>query len=187
MKKTLSILNPLICKPYTDLTLEELSALYKSNPTEQILATAYSKVLNLAILIRKRYYTVDEDDAASFCLEKLDYALQNYNSDTSFNFTTFFCHLFETSLKLEIQKNSRKKRKGLLESIEDGIDVGLEDTYNVIEMLLPKNLTTNEHEYCILASEGYDNSDIAKYLGVSRMTICNIRKSLKIKLCGLQI
>lgn len=185
MNDTLKLLQPFINSQLENLTLEQLAFKYQSNNETTILATSFSKVFKLAIIIKNEYYGLDDTDIASWCLEKLDYCLRTYKTGNCF--TTYFSVVFKNKLREETEKLNYKKRKGILESINDILDIGICDTYNLIDMLLPKDLTDKEYTYCILASEGYDNSYIAGELNVSRMTISNIRKSLKNKCLTLQI
>lgn len=181
---TLKLLQPFINPHYNSLSLEELAIQYQLNAETAILATSFSKIFKLAIIIKNEYYGLDDTDIASWCLEKLDYCLKTFSGNNKFS--TYFSTVFKNKLREETERLNYKKRKGILESINELLDIGIDDTYNLIDMLLPKNLTDKEYTYCILASEGYDNSYIAQKLDVSRMTISNIRKSLKVKCETLQ-
>lgn len=186
MYDTYKLLQPLVCEMYEEESLEHLSELYSSTPDSLILASAYAKVFKLAIVINNSYWGLTEADMASFCLEKLDFCLRTFVQDRGVKFITYFSRVYKNKLREETEKLNRKKRKCILESINDLINVGVEDTYNLIEMLLPDTLTQREYQLCLLASEGYDRAYCAEKLGVSRMTICNMEKSLRVKLNGLQ-
>ena len=184
MEKTRKLFNPFVDNELLGVSLNELAIMYQKMPTTVILATSFEKTFKLAQLIQNQYYGLNEEDVVSWYLEKLDLCLKTYNGVAQFQ--TYFAKVFRNKLREETEKQNYKKRKCILESINDIVEIGLEDTYNVIDMLLPKNLTSNEHDYCILASQGYDNAYIAQQLDVSRMTISNIRKSLKVKCIDLQ-
>lgn len=184
MYSTYKLLQPLTDKKLNSLTLEELALQYKVNADSKILATAYCKIFKLAIMLSNKYWGLNESDIASFCLEKLDLCLRTYNSESAF--TTYFGKVFCNKLREETENLSRKKRKCILESINNLINVGVEDTYNLIELMLPDTLTSKERKLCIMESEGYDRKDIAEELNVSRMTIHNMEKSLQIKLTDLR-
>lgn len=177
-----NLLKPLSSE--SDIPLESLAMQYQKCDTSTILATAYCKIFKLAIIINNEYYGLCEDDMASWCLEKLDMCLRTYNGQNKFS--TYFSKVYRNKLREETERLNYKKRKSILVSINEVIEEGVEDVYNLIELMLPKNLTSKEHTYCILASKGYDNAFIADNMNVSKMTISNIRKSLKVKLSTLQ-
>jgi len=184
MYETKKLLNSFVDTKLLELSLENLAIEYQKTPTTNILATAFNKVYNLAIQVENKYWGLNDDDLASWCLEKLDYCLKTFNGDNKFS--TYFYIVFSNKLREETENINAKKRKGILVSINELINTGVEDTYNFIELLLPTNLTDKEYKYCLLVSDGYDKKDIAEKLNVSRMTICNIEKSLRNKLFTLQ-
>lgn len=184
MYDTLKLLNPLVDIDLQKLPLETLAKMYQANSDARILATAYSNIYKLAILINEDYWGLDKTDYASFCLEKLDFCLRTFNQSNKF--TTYFSVVYRNKLREETEKLNYKKRKCLLQSINDIVETGVEDTYNLLELILPPNLTNKERVVCIMKSEGYENKDCAKELNVSKMTISNIEKSLRVKLATLQ-
>lgn len=186
MYNTYKLLLPLVDDNLKVLSLEKLSDLYKQSQQSNILATAYTKIYKLATVVKNNYWGLTEEDYASFCLEKLDTCLKTYNNaDKKAKFSTYFCRVYGNKLREETEKLNYKKRKCILESINELVDIGIEDTYNLIEMILPNTLTQREYELCKLESEGYDKAYCAEALGVSRMTICNMEKSLRVKLSDL--
>lgn len=187
MYNTRKLLLPLIDAHYDDLTLEELCEEYKIKADARILASAYDKIYRLAIVINNNYWGLTEADYASHCLERLDFCLRTYDirPNRKAKFITYFCKVYGNKLREETEALNRKKRKCILTSINELINVGVEDTYNLIELLLPNTLTEKEYRLCMLESEGYDKQYCADALGVSRMTISNLEKSLRIKLADL--
>lgn len=186
MNSTYKLLVPLMDSRYDLLSLEELAEEYQLKGDARVLAVAFDKIYKLAIIIKNKYWGLTEEDYASFCLERLDFCLRNYCIDRPANFATYFCTVYGNKLREETESLNRKKRKCILESIHDLIDVGVEDTYNLIEMMLPNTLTKNEYKLCLLESKGYTKKDCAEILGVSKMTIHNWEKSLQVKLVDLQ-
>ena len=184
MLNTLKMLKPLIADEMRGLTLNELALMYQETHDCRILATSYSKIYKLAISISNNFWGLSESDLASFCLEKLDYCLLTYKPD--FQFTTYFSTIFRNKLREETEALNYKKRKCILVSINELINIGIEDTYDILEMFIPSNLTDREYKLCKLESIGYDKKDCAKKLGVSTMTICNMEKSLRNKFNCLQ-
>lgn len=185
MYETLKLLQPLINKETNDWTLEYCAYMYQREHASNILALAYSKIYKLATVVKNNYWGLTEEDYASFCLERLDFCLKTYDADAKAKFTTYFCRVYGNKLREETEKLNYKKRKCILESINEVIDMGVEDTHNLLEMMLPNTLTPREYELCKLESMGYDKAFCAEQLGVSRMTICNMEKSLRVKLSDL--
>ena len=177
MYSTYKLLQPLVDKNLDSYSLEELAFMYQQNSESRILATSYCKIYRLAIMLSNKYWGLTEADVASLCL-------LTYQEGSAF--TTYFGKVFCNKLREETENLNRKKRKCILESINDLINVGVEDTYNLIEMMLPANLTSKERTLCIMESQGYDRKDIASELNVSRMTIHNMEKSLQVKLSPLR-
>lgn len=186
MYDTFNMLYPFTTVEYMADTMEQLSMLYKVCSSEQILATAFCKIVKLISKINDEFFGLDETDMESWSLEKLEMCLRTYDETKGVKFITYFGRVYHNKLREETEKLNYKKRKCIMQSINDIIDIGINDTYNLLTMILPKNLTEKEKTYCILASQGYDNSYIADTLGVSRMTISNIRKSLNVKCISLQ-
>ena len=184
MYRTKEFLSGSVSTLYMTLPLENLAILYQQSPKVEIFSTAFNKIFNLAITIKDKYFGLNDDDVASWCLEKLDYCLKTYKEGNKFS--TYFYTVFSNKLREETENLNAKKRKSILVSINEVLNIGIEDTYNLLMVDLPKGLTMREYEYCKLASEGFDKNYIAEQLDVSRMTICNIEKSLRVKLLSLQ-
>ena len=184
MNDTLKLLQPFIIESSDDITLETLAGIYKVQPHTRALATGFYKLFRLICKIKDEYWGLDETDVASWSLEILDKCFHTY--DGTAKFITYYAKCLRNKLREETEKKNYKKRKCILVSINEVVEEGICDVYNLIDMLLPETLTYKEKLYCLLASKGYDNSFIADILGVSRMTISNIRKSLKVKLATLQ-
>lgn len=179
MNNTLKLLAPLADLKLSNESLETLALMYQQKAETVILATCFLKVFSLIHKLSNNYWGLTSEDIASWSLEKLDMCLKNYNSENSFS--TYYYVVLKNKFREETEKLNYKKNKCILCSINELVEMGIEDTYNFIEMILPTNLTEKEFIYCELASQGYDNAYIADFLQVSKMTISNIRKSLKVK------
>lgn len=186
MVDTLNMLKPYVKSDLCKLTLVELAYMYQINGNDDILASSYEKLYKLAINISNKYWGLDKDDIESNCLYQLDFCLRTFDSTKSDSFISYFSKCLSNKFRELTEGINCLKRKCILEPIDNALDIGVSDVYSVLELLLPNNLTKSELAYCELASQGYDNTYIANYLKVSRMTICNIRKSLKVKLSPLQ-
>lgn len=195
MDSTLKTLSTIITPELDKLSLEQLAAVYAEGLNPSALASAYRKIFKLAVQISKKYYGFSSEDLASFVLEELDKSLQMYTPERS-AFSTFFATMLNNRLRMESQALSTDKRKAFLyadsfeQAIENGYDAvcdmyeGIQET---LESLKAFGLTLRELTYCKLVMCDYKNSEIANMLGVSVMTLSNMRKVLRIKLAPLHL
>lgn len=194
MLKTLNTLSPLIIDEHRNMTLEEIAEAYRKDLNPSLLALAFHKTFKLIIDISKRYYGLSSEDIASFSLEKLDFALQTYKADES-NFTTYFSKILMNKFREETEALNTHKRKAIFfsdsyEAIkEKGFDIPdyMPENEDLDYILKPYNLTERELAYCKLIIADYTNAEISMKLGVSVMTLSNIRKRLRKKLIPLTL
>lgn len=195
MDTTLKTLSTIMAPELGKLSLEQLSAIYAEGLNPSVLAVAFNKVYRLAIRIGQHYYGFSEEDLASFTLEELDKSLQLYTPGRSV-FTTYFATMLNNRLRMESQALSTDKRKAFLyadsldDVLEGGFDIAAQMVDNIedtLASLLSLGLTSRELQYCKLVMLDYKNSEIAKILGVSVMTLTNLRKRLRIKLEPLHL
>lgn len=183
MIDTLKMLRPFVDESLKNVSLNNLALMYQPSRNCSILASAYERIYKLAINISNKFWGLDCSDVASYCLEKLDFCLMTYNGNGEFS--TYFYVVFHNKLREETEKLNYKKRKCILQSINEIINIGVEDTYNLLELMLPSNLSKREYELCLLEAEGYDRKYCAEKLGVSRQQIHNIEVGLRNKLSYL--
>lgn len=190
MNDTLRTLRPLVTPELNELTLEQLADAYPETLNPSVLATAFSKVFKLIVNVSHRYFGFDQSDIASYSLQSLDKALQTYDRGKG-AFTTYFTTVFMNKLREESQKLSTSKRKAFMYStsyealLEDNFDIVSDDEQTIEQVLWDiegYGLSEKEIQYCKYVMEGYTNKDIAKVMQTSIMTLCNIRKKLRIKL-----
>jgi len=95
----------------------------------------------------------------------------------------------------ETEALNTQKRKALFFSdsyevmVENGFDLvaaTCEDD-EIMDTLTQYKLTEKELQYCSLILNGWSNSEISKMLGVSVMTLSNMRKKLREKLMPLAL
>jgi RNA polymerase sigma factor (sigma-70 family) len=190
MQETLKNLRLLITEDSVKLSLEELSKEYKKEQDPTYLATAFEKVFKCIIQISQNFYGLTEDDLASFSLEKLDYCLQTFDESKS-KFITYFYNILKNKFREETQYLSMQKRKLNYEStsydliIENGYDAPFYD--NEADYVDLEILEKQEKMYCELLLRDYTNQEISNILGVSVMTLCNMRKRLRGKFYKNQI
>lgn len=169
-------------------SLEELSSLYRQQPTDYIVAEAYLKLTSVIFNVYKKYTHLELCDCVSFALEKLEMCLLTYVPGSANKFTTYFAQVLRNKLREETQRLNWSKRCVIFNStslqylMEQGFDCtgGQEPTAPIT---LPNTLTKNEAKYCELLAMNYGtNKEIAEFMSVSVMTLCNMRRSLRQKL-----
>lgn len=171
-----------------NVSLEELSSMYRSNQVDYIVAEAYMKVTDVIFNIYKKYTHLELCDCVSYALEKLEMCLLTYVPGCNTKFTTYFGQVFKNRLREETQRLNWNKRCVVFNStslqglMEDGFDV-IGGNEVSCPITLPDNLTINEQIYCKLLAMDYGtNKEIAEFMNVSVMTLCNMRRSLREKL-----
>ena len=193
MLRTLNMLSTLIIEETRDMTLEEIAKAYRENLNPSLLALAFEKTYKLIIYVSRNYYGLTNEDIASFALEKLDFSLQTYKIGQA-NFTTYFTTVLMNKFREETEALNTQKRKAIFFSdsyetmVENGYDLvacTIED--DIVYSLEEYNLSVRELEYCNLIIADYSNAEISAKLGVSVMTLSNMRKKLREKLMPLAL
>lgn len=194
MLRTLNMLSTLIIEDTRDMSLEQIAEAYRESLNPSLLALAFEKTYKLIINISAKYYGLTDEDIASFSLEKLDICLQTYKSG-QVNFSTYFTTTLMNKFREETEALNTQKRKVLFFSdsyeamVENGFDLvaaTCEDD-EIMDTLTQYKLTEKEFQYCNLILNGWNNSEISKMMGVSIMTLSNMRKKLREKLRPLAL
>jgi RNA polymerase sigma factor (sigma-70 family) len=194
MLGTLNMLSTLIIEDTRDMSLEQIAEAYRESLNPSLLALAFEKTFKLIIHVSKNYYGLTDEDIASFALEKLDICLQTYRSGQA-NFSTYFTTTLMNKFREETEALNTQKRKALFFSdsyevmVENGFDLvaaTCEDD-EIMDTLTQYKLTEKELQYCSLILNEWSNSEISKMMGVSVMTLSNIRKKLREKLMPLAL
>lgn len=194
MLRTLNMLSTLIIEDTRDMSLEQIAEAYRESLNPSLLALAFEKTYKLIINISAKYYGLTDEDIASFSLEKLDICLQTYKSG-QVNFSTYFTKALMNKFREETEALNTQKRKVLFFSdsyevmAENGFDLvaaTCEDD-EIMDTLTQYKLTEKELQYCSLILNGWSNSEISKMMGVSIMTLSNMRKKLREKLMPLAL
>lgn len=169
-------------------SLEELSSMYRQQQRDYIVVEAYMRVRNIILRYRKKYPHLEYCDCASYALEKLEMCLLTYVPGGTSKFATYFSKVFNNKLREETTLLNYHKRCIIFNStsLNSMMDNGW-DTIGgngvACPVTLPSNLTPNEEKYCKLLALDYGtNKEIAEYMDVSVMTLCNMRRSLRQKL-----
>lgn len=193
MLKTLNTLSTLIIEDNRDMTLEQIAEAYRESLNPSLLALAFEKTFKLIIHVSAKYYGLTNEDIASFALEKLDFSLQTYKIGQA-NFTTYYTTVLMNKFREETEALNTQKRKAIFFSdsyetmVENGYDLvacTIED--DIVYSLEEYNLSVRELEYCNLIIADYSNAEISAKLGVSVMTLSNMRKKLREKLMPLAL
>ena len=194
MLRTLNILSTLIIEDTRNMTLEEIAEAYRESLNASLLALAFEKTYKLIIHVSNSYYGLTDEDIASFSLEKLDLCLQTFKNGQA-NFSTYFTTNLMNKFREETQALNTQKRKVLFFSesydlmVENGYDLVAAtcEENDIIDTLNEYDLTEKELQYCSLILCDWSNSEISKMLGVSVMTLSNMRKKLREKLLPLAL
>lgn len=194
MLRTLNILSTLIIEDTRNMTLEEIAEAYRESLNPSLLALAFEKTYKLIIHVSNSYYGLTDEDIASFSLEKLDLCLQTFKNGQA-NFSTYFTTNLMNKFREETQALNTQKRKVLFFSesydlmVENGYDLVAAtcEENDIIDTLNEYDLTEKELQYCSLILCDWSNSEISKMLGVSVMTLSNMRKKLREKLLPLAL
>lgn len=193
MLKTLNTLSTLIIEDNRDMTLEQIAEAYRESLNPSLLALAFERTFKLIIHVSAKYYGLTNEDIASFALEKLDFSLQTYKIGQA-NFTTYYTTVLMNKFREETEALNTQKRKAIFFSdsyetmVENGYDLvacTIED--DIVYSLEEYNLSVRELEYYNLIIADYSNAEISAKLGVSVMTLSNMRKKLREKLMPLAL
>lgn len=189
METTTKTLNNYRDEEIKDLSLEQLSSLYRQTHYDCIIAEAFEQIKRLVVVHNNQYPQLDKCDSISFALEKLQMCLLTYVPGSSNKFSTYFSRVYRNKLREESQYLNTHKRKVMYNSsslnamMEEGFDVVGNKNIMCNTLVLPNTLTENEKMYCCLLAGNYGtNKEIAERMNVSTMTLCNMRKRLRIKL-----
>jgi len=194
MNSTLKLLSTIIVEEDRKLSIDEIAIAYRDSLNPSLFALAFEKMYKLIISVSHNYYGLTEDDVISYGMEKLDYCLQTFKVGQA-EFSTYFTMVLMNKFREETQALNTHKRKAMffsdsyeamLENGFDLIDCTIEED-NFIESLHEYNLTAKELQYCDLILSDWSNSEISKMMGVSIMTLSNMRKKLREKLMPLAL
>ncbi len=194
MLRTLNMLSTLIIEDTRDMSLEQIAEAYRESLNPSLLALAFEKTYKLIINISAKYYGLTNEDIASFSLEKLDICLQTYKSGQA-NFSTYFTTTLHNKFREETQALNTHKRKAMFfsDSYEAMLEYGFDlvaatcEDDEIMDTLTQYKLTEKELQYCSLILNEWSNSEISKMMGVSIMTLSNMRKKLREKLMPLAL
>ena len=190
MQETYKMLAGLMQNKYKNLTLEQLAIEYQKELNPSILAESFVRSYNFIFQTASGYYGLTEQDIASHALERLDYCLQTYQPGNKF--LTYYGTVLKNKFREETQYLNTYKRKAIFHSasyevmVDNGFDLVAcaqeDETTNLVEDLREQGLEDREIQYCLYLLIGESNADIAKKMGCTIMTLCNMRKRMRIKL-----
>ena len=193
MQETYKMLVGLIQNKYKDLSMEQLAIEYQKELNPSNLAESFVRNYSFILQISSHYYGLTDQDIASYALERLDYCLQTYQQGNKF--LTYYGTVLKNKLREETQYLNTHKRKAIFHSssyevmVDNGFDIVAcaqeDETTNLVEDLRERGLEDREIQYCIYLLLGESNADIAKNMGCTIMTLCNMRKRMRIKLGNL--
>jgi hypothetical protein len=195
MQETYKMLVGLTQDKYKDLSMEQLALEYQKELNPSILAESFVRNYSFIFQIASGYYGLTEQDIASHALERLDYCLQTYQQGRKF--LTYYGTVLKNKFREETQYLNTYKRKVIFHSssyevmVDNGFDLVANAQGNemveLIEDLRERGLEDKEIRYCFYLLMGESNANIAKSMGCTIMTLCNMRKKLKKKLGDLAL
>lgn len=190
MQETYKMMVGLTQNKYRHLSMEQLAIEYQKELNPSILAESFVRSYSFIFQIASGYYGLTEQDIASHALERLDYCLQTYQQGNKF--LTYYGTVLKNRFREETQYLNTYKRKVIFHSssyeamVDNGFDLVVstqeDETADLIEDLREYGLEDKEIEYCLYLLIGESNTDIAKNMGCTIMTLCNMRKRMRIKL-----
>lgn len=187
MQQTLKLLTPLLTPENLALSLEELSANYRSSLDPRLLAAAYHKTYKMTLAASKHFFGLTTDDLASFTLTTLDFCLLNFEPAAA-KFTSYYHTILNNKLRHETQALSTHKRKanmfptsydGLVENGFEAVADEEYQTWMTMEYVNDCYLTDREKKYCQMVLEDYTNAEIAKELQVSVTMLSHMRREMR--------
>ena len=195
MRGTYKMLVELTQDKYKNLSMEQLALEYQKELNPSILAESFVRNYSFIFQIASGYCGLTEQDIASHALERLDYCLQTYQQGRKF--LTYYGTVLKNKFREETQYLNTYKRKVIFHSssyevmVDNGFDLVANAQGNemveLIEDLREWGLEDKEIRYCFYLLMGESNANIAKSMGCTIMTLCNMRKKLKKKLGDLAL
>ena len=195
MQGTYKMLVGLTQDKYKNLSMEQLALEYQKELNPSILAESFVRNYSFIFQIASGYYGLTEQDIASHALERLDYCLQTYQQ--GHKFLTYYGTVLKNKFREETQYLNTHKRKVIFHSssyevmVDNGFDLVAcaqeDEITDLIEDLRERGLEDKEIRYCFYLLMGESNANIAKSMGCTIMTLCNMRKKLKKKLGDLAL
>jgi RNA polymerase sigma factor (sigma-70 family) len=190
MQETYKMMVGLMQDKYRDLSMEQLALEYQKELNPSILAESFVRNYNFIFQMASGYYGLTEQDIASYALERLDYCLQTYQQGRKF--LTYYGTVLKNKFREETQYLNTYKRKVIFHSssyeamVDNGFDLVAnaqeDEIANLVEDLREQGLEDREIQYCFYLLIGESNAEIAKNMGCTIMTLCNMRKRMRIKL-----
>jgi RNA polymerase sigma factor (sigma-70 family) len=190
MQETYKMMVGLMQDKYRDLSMEQLALEYQKELNPSILAESFVRNYNFIFQMASGYYGLTEQDIASYALERLDYCLQTYQQGRKF--LTYYDTVLKNKFREETQYLNTYKRKVIFHSssyeamVDNGFDLVAnaqeDEIANLVEDLREQGLEDREIQYCFYLLIGESNAEIAKNMGCTIMTLCNMRKRMRIKL-----
>jgi hypothetical protein len=190
MQETYKMMLGLTQDKYKDLSMEQLAIEYQKELNPSILAESFVRSFNFILQISSHYYGLTDQDIASHALDRLDYCLQTYQQGNKF--LTYYGTVLKNKFREETQYLNTHKRKVIFHSssyevmVDNGFDLIActqeDEIADLVEDLREYGLEDREIQYCLYLLMGESNAEIAKNMGCTIMTLCNMRKRMRIKL-----
>lgn len=182
MKETRKMMEKILTGKECKVSEKQLISEYQEKLSPNILAYFYCNNYGLIYNVSQKYSIITDADKASFCLQILDYCLQNYIGNVKF--MTYFISCYEKKLMTETRLLNLDKRKLNINCLDiNNYDLTTDlDLTNYDLILDTYNLTDIEKEQCKLLNSGYTLTDIAHRFKISISAVCQRNKKIKQKI-----
>lgn len=164
------------------LTQEELIKEYQQKLSSNILAFIFVSNYYYISQISNKWNQLDSEDKASFCLQELDKALRNFNFSKNVKFSTYFLKCFDNRLytQTRLLNTNNRKCNYKTEEFTEALNLYTKDAYfDNLDILETDKLSKIQKQQCKLLNAGYSIKEIAKYFGISTISI--YKRNIKIK------
>lgn len=173
-------------------SIEEAVKSYQYGPDDSTFAYIFVGVYKIALNASKKYSIINKQEVMSTAMINCLKAIQDFDSSRNLKFSTLFTTYLTNDLKSQMKSLNYSCRVLNLTAdsydyiTENGYDVEKDCDFTIGEVLadLPSDLTNEERKYCeiVLRNTSVDDTDIAKLLNVSNVSVSRMKKRLQQKL-----
>lgn len=177
---------------------ENFTEIFKETQDIRIIASVYVSLYGYLKRVSAKYFRLDSQDKASFIVEEIWKALNDFDPEREVPFPSFLAAYVNRRCYAENRMRENKVRKinydteitcslEVLGEESDELEESSTDFYQaeLMDYIRSSNLNNNELLYCRIVSEEthrMTDSEIARLMGVTPANINYIRKRLSMKL-----
>lgn len=192
---------------YKNFTENELVSEFKIKESDEICAEIFCRLYPLFVIKSTKYFSIPEEEKSSLALLFIMHSLRSYDiNNARCKFNTYCIGNFERALIREIKSQNSGVRKANYNIINNQLitdtdtefdvymntlsDISSEYDFEEVEFkIIYENLKLSDNQKKFINKVMSDKSDqeIADEMGISKMRVYWIRRSIKEKLSGLCI